>query len=369
VKNTIAFVHSVAEIGGAERMSEALIDGLAEHAELAPLLVVPEAGPFSVHVAKKGCPVLVTDLPQPEFSSPLGTIRHAFKLAKQFKQANISLLQCADLVCTRSVLPAAKIAGIPVLCHMHFPVEAGYVNWVFKRMPKPAGFVYCSEELMHATQTPLANACPHASHDVIHNGVDIERFSPNLSSNTVPHVGIVANLQERKGHIDFLDMAKLLSDQQYNVHYDIIGGDILQAPRQSLLEDYASSLGIRDKVTFHGQVDNVLALLGKLDLLVCASHQEAFPVSILEAMAMQKAIVSTNVNGIPEAIVDEQCGILVPPHNPQALSDGVKRLLDNESLRQALADAARQRVVSEFSLQAYLDKFTRVYRRTLTGQK
>lgn len=368
MKKTIAFVHSVAEIGGAERMSEALIDGLAQHQEFAPLLIVPEEGPFSRHIAQKGNAIMITALPQPEFSSPFATIRQAFALAKQFKQANIALLQCADLVCTRAVLPAAKIAGIPVICHMHFPVEAGYVNWVFKRMPKPAGYVYCSEELMHATREPLAVACPQACHDVIHNGVDIDRFSPNAVKNTPPRIGIVANLQERKGHIDFLEMAKTLCDQHYNLHFDIIGGDILQAPRQALLEDYAVKLGIREQVTFHGQVDNVLALLGQLDILVCASHQEAFPVSILEAMAMQKAIVSTNVNGIPEAIIDNHCGILVPPHDPKALSEGVKRLLDNASVKQQIAEAARQRVVREFSLQAYLDKFISVYRRTLTGQ-
>ena len=349
-------------------MSEALIDGLAEHPEFKPLLVVPHEGPFSVHMAQKDCAVLVTGFPQPEFSSPFSTIKHAFKLAKQLKQANITLLQCADLVCTRAVLPAAKIAGIPVLCHMHFPVEAGYVNWVFKRMPKPAGFVYCSEELMHATQAPLAEACPQATHDVIHNGVDINRFSPNETQNVVHRVGIVANLQERKGHIDFLDMAKLLSDQGYHVHYDIIGGDILQAPRQSLLEDYAASLGIRESVTFHGQVENVLELLGNLDILVCASHQEAFPVSILEAMAMQKAIVSTNVNGIPEAIVDKECGLLVPPHSPAELADCVQELLIDSELRSNLSTAARSRVVTEFSMDAYLTKFICLYEKTLKSK-
>lgn len=369
VRKTIAFIHSVAEIGGAERMSEALIDGLNRDDGFEPILVVPEEGPFSEHIAKKGNKVIVTALFQPEIKSPFKTIKQAIKLANLFRRANIQILHCADLVCTRSVLLASKLARIPVLCHMHFPVQEFYVDWLFRFLPKPCKFVYCSRELMNATITALSKACPNATHSVIHNGVDIERFSPRPCNNVHPKVGIVANLQERKGHIDFLDMVKSLSLQGYEVSYEVIGGDILQAPRQPLLEEYATELGIRDSVTFHGQINDVIASLGRLDILVCASHQEAFPVSILEAMAMQKAIVSTNVNGIPEAIIDGVCGILVPPHSPKSLSEGVKSYLDDEHLMTKLAKAARERVVKEFSLHAYLQKFKSIYYKELGSSK
>lgn len=361
VKNTIAFVHSVPEIGGAERMSEALIDGLINHEHYTPLLIIPSAGPFGELVKNKGCDVIETPLPQPEFNSPYSTIRHAFKLSKKLKKAHIKLLQCADLVCARAILPAAKFAGIPVICHMHFPVKPDYVAWTFRRMSKPVGFVYCSSELKEATSSSLSKACPKAFHQVIHNGVDIDKFNPVEAHNTTPRIGIVANLQERKGHIDFLDMAKLVTDAGYNAEFDIIGGDILQAPRQQVLENYTAQLGLTDKVTFHGQIDNVLAVLSALDILICASHQEAFPVSILEAMAMQKPIVSTNVNGIVEQIVSGESGLLVDAKAPEQLAKAVQQLLDDPALAAQLASNARDRVVANFSHASYVSKFCDLY--------
>ena len=110
-----------------------------------------------------------------------------------------------------------------------------------------------------------------------------------------------------------------------------------------------------DRVTFHGQVSNVRELLAGLDVFVCASHEEAFPVSILEAMACARPIVSTNVNGIPEAIEHERSGLLVPPQAPEALADAVGGLLTDEPRRRSLGDAARARVTDRFTTKHFVD--------------
>ncbi|MFC3204449.1 glycosyltransferase [Alteromonas oceani] len=362
----IAFVHSVSEIGGAERMSEALIDGLLTSTTYIPALLIPENGPFGDLVENKGCKVIVTQLAQPELTSPIATIRNIIRLVKVFKKHQIKLLHCADLRCARAVLPAARMANIPVLCHMHFPVRDDYVSWLFRCIPKPTAFAYCSKELKTATGDSLSSVCPKAIHQVIHNGVDIHRFLPVACHNDSPRIGIVANLQERKGHIDFLDMAKIVLAQRPETQFDIIGGDILAAPREQLLKAYAEETGVGNSVTFHGQVNNVRELLSKIDVLVCASHQEAFPVSILEAMAMQKPIVTTNVNGIPEAITNNEHGLLVEAKEPEQLAKAVLQLLDFPEKAAKLAKNARERVVNEFSFNAYLDNFTQYYSRILS---
>ena len=196
----------------------------------------------------------------------------------------------------------------------------------------------------------------------MHNGVDIYTFSPNaLPNNSVKRIGIVANLQERKGHDDFLHMAKIIKEQGYLVIFDIIGGDILDTPRQPYLEALAAELALTDDVIFHGQVSDVKALVSNLDVYVCASHQEAFPVSILEAMALQKAIVATDVNGIPEALEHEVHGLLVPKQSPAALAAAVIRLLDDEILAAQYAKDARHRVEVNFSLDTYVNHFREIY--------
>ncbi len=133
------------------------------------------------------------------------------------------------------------------------------------------------------------------------------------------------------------------------MHFDIIGGDILEEPREAFLKTMAEELGLEQSLTFHGQVPDVLSRLNKLDIVVCASHQEAFPIAILEAMAMKKPIVSTNVNGIPEAIEDQLSGLLVEPHSPSHLAVAVSTLIQDENKRQTLAINARARVEEHFN--------------------
>jgi glycosyltransferase involved in cell wall biosynthesis len=230
-------------------------------------------------------------------------------------------------------------------------------------LPQPHAFIFCSQELQDDVGKQLMESCPDSKQFVIHNGVDTEFFTPtSRSDNKLKRVGIVANLQKRKGHDDFLQMAKQVSCEYQNVHFDIIGGDILQEPREAMLKKLSEDLGISQKITFHGQVDNVKELVAALDILVCASHQEAFPVSILEAMASGKAIVSTNVNGIPEAIEHEKCGLLINPHKPNEMSSAVLTLLNDKSLRSKLASNARQKVVNLFSRRSYAESIQNVYR-------
>jgi glycosyltransferase involved in cell wall biosynthesis len=162
-------------------------------------------------------------------------------------------------------------------------------------------------------------------------------------------------------------MAKLIREQGYDARYDIIGGDILESPRQPHLERYSSRLGLSDVVTFHGQVDSVIDLLHQLDVVVCPSHEEAFPISILEAMALEMPIVATNVNGIPEAIEDGVSGLLVNPHNPIGLADAVIRIMRSPQLGQTLGRAARDRVKECFSQHSYGKKVRDLYDQLLSS--
>ena len=84
------------------------------------------------------------------------------------------------------------------------------------------------------------------------------------------------------------------------------------------------------------------------DIFVCASYEESFPRVILEAMAFQLPIVSTNVFGIAEQIDDGVSGLLLPPGDHKLLSDRIGRLLDDEIYARELARNAYYRVMSRF---------------------
>ncbi|TAP41437.1 glycosyltransferase [Alteromonas sp. KUL49] len=357
---TIFFAHSVNVIGGAERVTLATINGVKN--EYRVVLIAPDEGNFGAAAKNEGAIFEPVSCIQPDFKSPFRTIFQGLKYLRLFRKHKPALVHCGDLLALRSVQPICKLLNIPIICHVHFPYGAGFVKWAFAKRYAPASFIFCSEELKDNLAPVIQDCCPTSEMLVIHNGVDTSVFSPRpLLPSQIPNVGIVANLQFRKGHDDFLEMANILLKKNILVKFHIIGGDILEEPREDILKNKAVDLGIDSSVTFHGQVPNVLELISTLDVYVCASHEEAFPISILEAMATGKTIVSTDVNGIPEAIDDGVEGLLVPPHSPEKLADAVMTVLEDKALATRLSTKARARVKGHFSQQVYIDKIQSLY--------
>ncbi|GAK51412.1 glycosyltransferase [Candidatus Moduliflexus flocculans] len=360
----IGYIEHFSGIGGGQRMLEILLDGL-QGTEFVPYVSCPGQGEFVDLLRSKNISVEFHKLIQPSRKNPFLLIDAFREWSSFIRPHRFALIHVNHLHGGRSVMPAAFWHKTPVVCHVHFPLEEAYCRWVFNFLPKPAGFIFCSHELQQDSGAHLKKYYPHARQWVVHNGVDVSRFVPSQTSNDISRIGIIANLQKRKGHEDFLEMAARLTRQGKSAIYDIIGGDVYGETRQEALLDYARQLGISDRVIFHGQMADVRPVLSQLDILVCTSYQEAFPVSILEAMACGKPVVSTNINGIPEAIDEGQTGFLVPPHAPEALANAVTILLDHPELRNEMGLNGRRRVEQYFSCDAYTAGIIHIYRELL----
>ncbi|HEX3290008.1 MAG TPA: glycosyltransferase family 4 protein [Gaiella sp.] len=113
-------------------------------------------------------------------------------------------------------------------------------------------------------------------------------------------------------------------------------------PERGRLEREAESLGVSDRVRFlgTGTRDDVLALFRAADAVLVTSAWENLPHTVLEALAVGTPVIATAVGGIPEVVVDGENGLLVPPHDVDAVARAVERLVDDDELRQALAAAA-----------------------------
>lgn len=115
------------------------------------------------------------------------------------------------------------------------------------------------------------------------------------------------------------------------------------------------------KVIRLGWQETLLPCYSALDIFCLPSYREGFPQSLIEAQAMQVAVITTNIVGAREAIVNNQTGLLVEPKNDQQLCTAIDKLVDNPQLRKELAKNGRERVIKMFGRKEFLQAMTEYY--------
>jgi glycosyltransferase involved in cell wall biosynthesis len=261
---------------------------------------------------------------------------------------------------------AARRAGVPVvLSALHstgWPDGIGRLNRLLT--PITDGFIAVAPS--HGRFLIEQERLPAGKVHVIPNGVDTDRFAPLPDPAAVrrelgigpadPAVGIVAALRPEKNHELFLEMASRVSRELPTARFLIIG----DGPRRELLEERARGLGLDTSVLFLGSRDDVPRLLAALDVFALTSHNEANPVSILEAMSTGLPVVATDVGSIGEAVTAGKTGYLVPPGDAAKLTHHVVELLNNPLRSRSMGAAAREHVVSRSSLDVMVHGYERL---------
>jgi glycosyltransferase involved in cell wall biosynthesis len=216
---------------------------------------------------------------------------------------------------------------------------------------------------------------------VIPAAVDLEKLQPARADRdgtrrsfgyaaddvVIGHISLLT--EHRKGVSYFLQMAARIARAHPNARFLIVGDGPFRAPWERL----AGTLGIADRVTFAGQRYDVPDLLAAMDLFVMPSLFEGGPITVLEAMAMGKPVVSTRVGVVPEVMDDGETGLIVPPADADALTEAVQALLQDAGMRARLGGAARAEAVRRFSIDAmvdsYLDVMARAWAAKHTGRR
>jgi len=197
---------------------------------------------------------------------------------------------------------------------------------------------------------------PEKVHRVYH-GIDTSLFRPPEIRPRTDELKLVtvARLREKKG-LDFLIRAAgELSARSVPFQLHIVGS----GPDRQRLEALTQELGVTDRVRFTGALPHpqVKEMLADADLFVLPSiiasdgSRDGIPNVILEAMAMELPVVSTDVSAIPEAVVHQETGILIPPQESQALADAIMHLWRHPEKRSRLGKKGRKRVEQLFELE------------------
>ena len=207
----------------------------------------------------------------------------------------------------------------------------------------------------------------------IHNCVDLRLFDKASDfHNDVrqefgigldePIVGFVGRLLEVKGIRYLIESIVELKAAIPTVKLLIVG----DGPLKGSLEDYAQKLELTDQVIFAGYRSDIPQVLNAMNVFVLPSLREDLPLSLIEAMAMRKPVVATNVGGNPEVVIDGETGILVPPKDATALAKAISRILLDEQLALRMGLSGRQRVENLFSADAVVARIQLIYNRFIS---
>ena len=172
-------------------------------------------------------------------------------------------------------------------------------------------------------------------------------------------IGIVARLSPVKDHATLLRAIASLRDRIPSLHCVLVG----DGPEREAIEALATSLGIRDVVHLAGERTQPPNLHGLFDVSVLCSTTEAFPNSVLEAMAAARPVVATDVGGTPDAVHEGTTGLLVRPSDPSRLADAILRLYQEPALRAKLGNAARSAARAGYSADAVIRQVEALYTR------
>ena len=210
---------------------------------------------------------------------------------------------------------------------------------------------------------------------VIHNGVDMERFNPDehpTPEREGADILFVGGLEARKGleHL-FLAVEKLMS-QHPNTRLTVLGRSGLTSGKnydeKRLFSILAKRLGIGRNVRFLEQVtdEQLPSLYALCDIFVLPSRMEGWGLAIMEAMAMMKPVVATRVGGIPELVQHGRTGYLVDAGDVLGLSEAIAGLVEDPSLREKMGREGRESV-NEYTWERAARKTLELYEKALVG--
>jgi len=205
---------------------------------------------------------------------------------------------------------------------------------------------------------------------VIPNGIELDRYDPGRAQTGawrarlgVPAeaklIGGIGHLNWQKG---FPDLIKAFASLEVADLWLVIAGD---GPDWDELRGLARSLGVAERVVMPGFVDDVPGLLADLDLFVLSSHREGHPMVLLEAMAMARPVVATDIAGVGDTIADGMDGRLVPAGDVAALAEAIAALIRDPDAGRRLGRNARRKIERDYTVERMVRRTAVLYEELL----
>lgn len=354
-------------------------------------VVTPYMGDLGRELEKLGIPVHVLPIPHWVASTTnvstgrLGLCREVVRdlrsrvsaLVDLIRKHSINIVYTNTVACIDGAL-AARAAGVPHIWHLRERIagnrdlKSALPAWLTNRIVAALSSRIITNS--NSLRNHYARVASPQKISVVHNGIDLEAFSPGpprrpglreeLSFPPATRlVVMIAAVTPRKGHMLLAEAATLVRHANRNVAFLAVGGGHHEYVK--MIKSRVEQLGINDCFHFLDWRSDIPDILRASDVLVVASDQEPFGRTVVEAMATGLPVVATRSGGPEEIIVDGETGLLVPLHDPRAMADAVGAVVRDPDLARRMGQAGRRRAQAFFGLDAYANAAQNVLRQVV----
>ena len=330
---------------------------------------------------------VVHQIPIDRKISPLANLRTIINLVKLMRSRKYDLVHVHTPIAAFLGRIAAKLAGIKRIVYtthgLPFHDQSSPTEYfLYSTLEKVAGKL---TDLTISQNYEDIKTCVRlgiASEErlgYLGNGVDTDLFSSkqldaqkqkqlrqslNIAEDTELLVGFVGRLTRKKGAEYLIEATAKLITQFPKLQIIIVGGELKSDPEPyywQLLEKI-KQLGIEDRVIFTGTRSDIPEILGLLDIFCLPTFtHEGLPRSIVEAMAMELPVVTTDIRGCREVVLPGKTGFIVPPKDSEELATALGKLLANKELRKQFGQAGRTRIETEFDENIVFERLRNFY--------
>ena len=370
----VLFVSSHTGLGGGETSMAEMVRCL-DPARWTPHLLVPTEGQLAALWRAEGWPVhIIPWRPATPYFVPALWARFPVvgRIAELLRRERIAVAR-PEYHSVPLVAPACRRVGIPWVWMVHgqWTRPRPWQRGLFRQ----AAHLFADSGWTKRGFLGEPPFMPPERVEVRHLGVDVTRFHPGMDGRPVrealgippdaPVITILGRFQPIKGHLNFLAMAARLAPDYPEARFLIVGDNVLDGAagdrhKAAMRAVVQGNPALQRQVIFTGFTPNLVQVMRATDVLVCASDFESFGMAHLEAMACAVPVVSTDVGGPAETVIEGETGLLVPPRDPEALAGAVRRLLDDPALRARMGRAGREHVLRALDVRHYAARFSEV---------
>lgn len=320
--------------------------------------------------------------------SPLSNIRTVGQLAALMQRQQYDLVHVHTAIAAVLGRIAAKLAGVKRIVYTAhgFPFHdrsSPHQYKLYFMMEKLAGLI--TDLILTQNHEDVKTArtkklCSPEKVQYLGNGIDIRRFNRDRLDEThekalrqslgIPDhasliIGTIGRLTRKKGSEYLVEATAKLIPSFPGLHTVIIGDEHPgeSEPIKAKLLERIQDLGIQQHITFTGSRTDIVEILGLLDVFTLPTFtHEGLPRSILEAMAMELPVVTTDIRGCREAVIHGKTGFIVPSQNVEELASALATLLEDPTLRKDYGKNGRQRIETTYDERLVFQRLENFYR-------